>query len=39
MSNSIRIGRLTLNMGNVTVGVTRHQLSLFMQYSAYQSKF
>lgn len=39
MRNTIRIGRLTLDVGSISLGVTPNQVPTFLKYRAYQSKF
>lgn len=41
MTSVLKIGNLTLNMGNVShaLGVTKNNIDTYLKYVTYQSKF
>ena len=41
MSSVLKIGNLTLNMGNVShaLGVTKNNVDTYLKYATYQSSF
>lgn len=41
MTSVLKIGNLSLNMGNVShaLGVTKNSIDTYLKYVAYQSKF
>ena len=41
MSSVLKIGNLTLNMGNMShvLGVTKNNIDTYMKYATYQSSF